>query len=141
MKFGEKVKKLRMEKKMTADELAQQLGVSVRTIYAYESGNTYPRNFSFYDDLAKVLGVTADYLRTENEEFMTEVGEQYGTRAQRQYNKAIAEAKKLFAGGDLAEEDELAFVMEVQQLFLDSKKRAKKFTPKKYRLHLSNPKD
>lgn len=131
MKFGEKVKALRLQKGITAEQLARQLGVNVRTIYAYESGNTYPRRFAFYDQLAKVLDVDADYLRTENEEFMAEVGEQYGARGQRQYDRAMAEVRKLFAGGDLPEEDELTFVMEVQQLFLDSKKRAKKFAPKK----------
>ena len=73
-----------------------------------------------------------NYLRTENEEFMTEIGAQYSARGQSQYDRAITEARKLFAGGDLPEEDELAFVLEVQQLFMDSQKRAKKFTLKKY---------
>ncbi len=132
MNFGEKLYELRMKKGWSARELAEQVGINVRTIYAYEGGNRYPRYHYTYDKLAKVLGVDVNYLRTENEEFLDEVGEQYGSRAQRQYVKAITEVKKLFAGGELPEEDELAFVMEVQKLFMDSKQRAKKFTPKKY---------
>lgn len=38
----------------------------------------------------------------------------------------------MFAGGELSDEDKTAFMDEIQMLYLDSKKRAKKFTPKKY---------
>jgi len=44
----------------------------------------------------------------------------------------LSEARELFAGGELSEDDKLTFLMEMQQLFLDSKKRAKKYTPRKY---------
>ena len=45
----------------------------------------------------------------------------------------LEEARQLFAGGDLSEEDKMIFLTEMQQLFLDSKQRAKKFTPVRYR--------
>ena len=38
----------------------------------------------------------------------------------------------LFAGGELSEEDQAAFIKEMEALFLDAKADAKKFTPKKY---------
>ena len=38
----------------------------------------------------------------------------------------------LFAGGELSEEDQAAFIEEMESLFLDAKEDAKKFTPKKY---------
>ena len=38
----------------------------------------------------------------------------------------------MFAGGELTDDDKTAFMDEIQMLYLDSKKRAKKFTPKKY---------
>ena len=51
----------------------------------------------------------------------------------------VAQAKKikeqttaLFAGGELSEEDQAAFIKEMEALFLDAKTDAKKFTPKKY---------
>ena len=46
--------------------------------------------------------------------------------------RAFEQAAQLFAGGTLSEDEELAFVMDVHKLFLDSKERAKKYTPKKY---------
>ena len=44
----------------------------------------------------------------------------------------LTEARQLFAGGELSDDDKLAFLTEMQQLFLDSKQRARKFTPRKY---------
>ena len=73
------------------------------------------------------------HLLTENEEFISGAGELYGKRGQMQAAELLEQAAALFAGGSLSEDDELAFVNEIQQLYLDSKKRAKKFTPMKYR--------
>ena len=84
MKFGEKVKELRTKMNLSQPELAKALGVSTRTIAAYESCNSYPRRQEMYDKLAEIFGVSVDYLRTENDAFLTEAGEQYGRRGQLQ---------------------------------------------------------
>ena len=45
-----------------------------------------------------------------------------------------SQTRELFAGGSLSEEDQKAFAIEMQRIFMDSKKVAReKFTPKKYR--------
>ena len=132
MKFGEKVKKLRKEKKLTQSELGAKIGVSGRSVAAYEEGASYPRYQKTYADLAAVLGVDENYLRTEDEVFMEEVGQLYGSRGQRQADAILAEARQLFAGGELSEEDQLSFLLEMQELYLDAKRRAQKLTPRKY---------
>ena len=94
----------------------------------------YPRKRTIYYTLAELFDVDVNYLLTENEEFMTQVGEQYGRRGQVQVEKILSQTKELFAGGTLSEADQIAFLTEMQQIFLDSKKRTKeKYTPKKYR--------
>ena len=70
---------------------------------------------------------------TEEETFVTEAAEQYGLRGERQAQRIIEQTAALFAGGELTDEDKTAFMDEIQMLYLDSKERAKKFTPKKYR--------
>ena len=82
--------------------------------------------------MAKELDTDVNYLRTENEEFLTDVGAQYGQRGQMQAEEILEQYKGLFAGGSLSPEDEIAFIQEIQQMYLDSKKKAKRFTPKKY---------
>lgn len=132
MKFGEKVKELRAKKGLSQTELAKLVGTSTRTIAAYEGCNSYPRNQQMYSKLAEVFEVNVDYLRTESDAFITEAGEQYGRRGQLQAEEILAQTAQLFAGGTLSEEDETAFLMDMQKIYWDSKQRAKKFTPKKY---------
>ncbi len=132
MKFGEKVKKLRKDMKLSQSELAKKIGVTGRSVASYEAGTSYPRYKETYDALAAVLGVDVNYLRTEDEGFLEDVGQQFGSRGQRQAQAILTEARQLFAGGELSDDDKLAFLTEMQQLFLDSKQRARKFTPRKY---------
>lgn len=132
MKFGEKVKELRAKKELSQPALAKLLGVSTRTIAAYESCTSYPRRQEMYDKLAEIFDVPVDYLRTESEEFITDAKERYGHRGEVQVKSILEQTQQLFAGGSLSEDDEIAFVREIQRLYLDSKERAKKYTPKKY---------
>ena len=69
---------------------------------------------------------------TEGEAFITEAAEQYGSRGAKQAQQILEQAAAMFAGGELTDDDKTAFMDEIQMLYLDSKKRAKKFTPKKY---------
>ena len=132
MNFGEKVKELREAKGFSQPELGRRVGVSTRTIASYEAGKSYPTQREVYDRLAKELDVDVNYLRTENEVFMEEVGSRYGRRGVLQAKDILEQTAQLFAGGSLSDEDELAFITEMQRLYLDSKERAKKYTPKKY---------
>lgn len=66
MNFGEKLKALRNNKKMTQNKVAEEIGVSRRAYIAYEQGNSRPRNQETYDRLAQVLGCDVNYLRVED---------------------------------------------------------------------------
>ena len=65
MTFGEKLHRARIEKGLTQAELANQAGLGLRTIIAYEKGETYPQKRSTYQTLADILGVQADDLHNE----------------------------------------------------------------------------
>ena len=64
MTFGEKLRRAR-RKGLTQAELANQAGLGLRTIIAYEKGETYPQKRSTYQTLAEILGVQADDLHNE----------------------------------------------------------------------------
>ena len=132
MTFGEKVKTLRTTKKMSQAQLAQELGVALRTVSGWENQNRYPKKRELYQNLADILGCDISYLMSEEESFITEASEQYGTRGAKQAQQILEQAAAMFAGGELSDEDKTAFMDEIQMLYLDSKQRAKKFTPKKY---------
>ena len=132
MNFGDKVKKLRKERRLSQQELARSIGVSVRTLQNYEAGLSYPKKRSVYQSLAEALDCDQNFLLTEDEEFITEAAAVYGGRAARQAQAIIEQTAAMFAGGELSDEDQIAFLNEIQALYLDSKKRAKRFTPGRY---------
>jgi len=132
MTFGEKVKTLRKTKDMSQTQLAQAIGVSLRTVGGWEKEGRYPKQHELYQKLADTLGCDVSYLMIEEESFITEATEQYGSRGAKQAQQILEQAAAMFAGGELSDEDKTAFMDEIQMLYLDSKRRAKKFTPKKY---------
>ncbi len=133
MTFGEKIKELRKERNISQADLGRAIGVSLRTIRGWENENRFPKQRELYGKLADFFGCDTDYLLTENAAFITQTTEEYGPRGAKQAQIILEQAAAMFAGGDLSDEDKTAFMDEIQILYLDSKKRAKKFTPKKYR--------
>lgn len=134
MKFGEKLKEQRIKAQLNQADLAKAIGCSRRTLINYELGTYYPKDRSTYFTLAKFFNVDVNYFLAEDEEFLTAAAESYGKKGQEQAALLLEQAGALFAGGELSETDQLAFLHDMQALFLESKKIAReKFTPKKYR--------
>ena len=67
MTFGEKVRSLRKEKKMSQQELASMVGVSYRTIRSWEVEGRFPKQNVLYQKLADALQCDVSYLMSENE--------------------------------------------------------------------------
>lgn len=132
MTFAEKIKTLRKSKGMSQADLANAIGVSDRAVRGWEIAGRYPKQHDLYQKIANVFQCDVSYLMSENEAFITEASEQFGNRGAKQAQQILEQAAAMFAGGELTDEDKTAFMDEIQSLYLDSKKRAKKFTPKKY---------
>ena len=58
---GERIKLLRLQKKLTSRQLAEMIGCSVRTIQRYENDDSFPDTENL-TRLADVFGVSTDYL-------------------------------------------------------------------------------
>ena len=67
MTFGDKIRKLRIEKKMTQQKLGAMVGVSYRTIRAWEVDGRYPKQSNLYQKLADVFQCRVSYLMDDNE--------------------------------------------------------------------------
>lgn len=132
MKFSEKLKELRKNANFTQAEMAENIGVSLRTYKNYELGENHPRKREIYHVLAIVLGCDVNYLLTEDEEFLTAASEKYGPGGRLQAEKVIQDVAGLFAGGELSDVDKDAVMQALQQVYWDSKEENKKYTPKKY---------
>ena len=140
MKFGEKVKEQRQKAGLSQEDVATAIGVTKRTLINYEGGTSHPQDRTIYFRLAEFFKVDVNYFLTENEEFLTLAAENYGKKGQDQANMILEQAAALFAGGELSETDQLAFLHNMQALFLESKEIARaKFTPNKYRKDGTSP--
>ena len=133
MKFGEKLKRLRLAKGLTQSEMARAAGVSRRTYIGYEQDGRYPRRREVYHKLAEALDCETNYLLTEDERFVTDAAEQFGKRGKRQAEQLVAELSGMFAGGELSESDMDAVMIALQKAYFDCKADNRKYTPKKYR--------
>ena len=102
MKFAEKLKAARLDKGYTQKQLAEISHVALRTIVSYEKGDSYPRKRETYAELAKALDVEKNYLLTEDEEFVVNAAEQYGTNGAAQAQAVINGFSGLCAGGTLS---------------------------------------
>lgn len=133
MKFCEKLKEARKKAGLTQDEFAKAIGVSLRTVSNYESGERYPKKRETYYKMSEVLNVDVNYLLTEDEEFLIDAEAQYGKRGAKQAKELLAEVSGLFAGGNLADEDLDEMMKGIQEAYWIAKEKNKKYTPKKYR--------
>ena len=133
MKFGEKLKDLRKEKGLNQTALAKEIGVSLRTVISYEAGKSYPKKREIYSRLAEYFNLDINYFLTEDEEFIVNAEEKYGSRAAKQAAGLVAEIGGLFAGGELSEADKDAVMRSLQQAYWDAKEDNIKYTPKKYK--------
>ena len=61
MKFNEKLKELRIEKKLTQKQVAEQLDISTTCYGGYEQGYREP-DFKTLIKICKLFDVSADYL-------------------------------------------------------------------------------
>lgn len=64
MGFAENLKSLRIERGLTQEQLAQELGLSKGTIFRYETGKREP-NFTAMSKIEKYFGVSANFLKGE----------------------------------------------------------------------------
>lgn len=76
MTLGEKIKQKRKEKGIPADKIAQQLGVSVSTIYRYEDSSIEKIPVHIFEEICHILGVTTAEMmgnaNTEHQELPNE---------------------------------------------------------------------
>ncbi len=61
MKFEEKLVKLRKERTLSQEQLAEKLGVSRQAVSRWESGETTP-DMANIIGLCRIFGISADYL-------------------------------------------------------------------------------
>lgn len=122
MTFGEKVKALREQQGWTQKELAERLHVSTRTVVSYERGQSYPKQRKVYTTLATLFSVDVNYLYIEHEEESAFAKTSSATEQEEEVSRLLRQARAMFSGGSLSEEDKDAVMRALQEAYWDARK-------------------
>ena len=115
--FGEKLRFLREQKGLTQKQMAETLGISLRSYVSYENRTSYPKDSMVYQRLAEFYGVTTDFLINEKDQFVADALDKYGYRGRIQAQRILNATEALCAGGSLSEDDEEAFYRHMSKIF------------------------
>ena len=101
MKFAEKLKAARKRVGLSQGALAEQVGISTRTLQNYEMGKRYPANIAITIKLAEALGVQTEELLSEGEQMIVSAK----PCAKAQLQDLVLAVSGLFSGGEIGDED------------------------------------
>ena len=140
MTFSEKIRSSREMLEITQTELAELVGVSRRTIVAYEAGEATARK-STIAKLAKALKVSTKFLTDDNcndplagieqDPYVEQARELYGNVGARDMEALLRDNAALFAGGELSQEQKDVFFEAVMKAYLTCKEEARQKFGKK----------
>ena len=138
--FSEKIREAREALKLNQQQLSDLVGVSKRSIAAYETTDTKPRG-NMARKLASALQVSVDYLLNddiidpkhgiEKSPYVEETRERLGAKAAKEMDVLLEQNMALFAGGDLDQEAKDAFFEAVMKAYITCKEDARKTFGKK----------
>ena len=138
--FSEKIREAREALKLNQQQLSDLVGVSKRSIAAYETTDTKPRG-NMARKLASALQVSVDYLLNDDivdpkhgidkSPYVEETRERLGAKAAKEMDVLLEQNMALFAGGELDQEAKDAFFEAVMKAYITCKEDARKTFGKK----------
>jgi len=123
--FAQKLKDARESLDLSQTELAAQIGLSQRSITAYENENTIPRGNTI-KKLARALNVSIEYLMNDEAAFIDIVPDNYGSKGAKEAAHLLEQNQALFASSNLSQEAKDAFFEALMVAYINSKEKAKK---------------
>ncbi len=140
MELNERLAKLRRMKGLTQAELADKVGVTTRSIQNYELGTRTPK-MDTVAKIAEALEIDEKAILSDEDYFVIEAHEKYGSRGKKDAEELVKNATALFSGGQLSENDKARVLEAIQEAYFEAKIINKKYTPKKYRKNNGNKTD
>lgn len=140
---AEKIREGRLSLNLKQQELADKIGVSIRTITKYEKQGVMPRGLNLHK-LAEVLGVSEAYLTNDEIEdptygldeapYIESARAAYGKKGADDISRLLVETQAMFAGGEVPQEDKDLFFQAITEAYFANKNRASElFTRKDYK--------
>ena len=121
MEFGEKIKALRSEKKLSQQSLANTAGISLRSIQNYESGTRHPSSITVVKDIATALGTSYEYLLDDKAQYVIDAAQRGGAQAALDVDILISDIQGAFAGGEMSQQDKDKLMRAVNEIYWETK--------------------
>ena len=132
MTFGEKIKAERTKLGLDQKDFAKLIQVSTRMVSVYENGKAYPRTRADYARIAEVLNLDMNYLLTENEEFVADMRQEFGSRGAKGAQKILDQINYTFTNGEIDEDDLEILTRGLQDIYWKVRQKNKeKYNPHK----------
>lgn len=122
--FGDKLKKIRLERKMSQEEFATLLGTSKQVISRYETHKRTPK-ITIAQEYADKLNVPLNYLIDESSSTPSASLPSHNSRDERDLAKFLNRTDILFDGAPLTEEDMDKLRKALEIVFWDAKQKNK----------------
>ena len=123
----EKIRKIRTDKGMTQQELADKAGITKRAVASYESEGRRPHPTTL-KRIAQALGVTSEFLRDDSLEifvmppseilYIENIRANYGDDAADEVSDLLTKSRSLLAGGTLSQEAKDSFFLALTNAYI-----------------------
>ncbi len=141
MTFGDRLRKLRLEKDWTQAYVGKQIGVSDRVVGYYEADNRFPKDEDTWKALAKLFNVSIDYLlgetdvrKAQNVTLSKKDKIEIDEYLDKFENELLSQSGLMFDGEPMTQESREKLISAMRIGAEMAKKEAKeKYTPNKYR--------
>ncbi len=120
--FSENLKSLRKAHKLTQKQLADEIGVSARTIQNYERGTILPKKRVTIQKLAAFFDVPVTALITPADFYAIDAAERSGPKDAVKVRLLLSDMTALFSGGNVTEEDKDLVMRTLNELYWESKR-------------------
>ncbi|MCG8500996.1 MAG: helix-turn-helix domain-containing protein [Firmicutes bacterium] len=143
MNIGEHIRKIRLSKKLTLEQLAKMINSTSGTLSHIEKGTRKP-SIDMLEKIAIALRVPVNEFFTKQADapdhtnacfslphslkedvFLAETKAEYRYHGKKQAKKLSDEIKVLFDSGELSEEDKDKFFKTMAEIYFDSKEKNK----------------
>lgn len=119
--FGDRLRLLRKEKRLTQEELAKTFYLNKSSISRYENNCQVPEH-DLLQKIADFFNVSMDYLLGRTDENTSTIVAPITKKDIKDHNTFMEDAKALFMNGEVAEEDKEKIFKDISDLFWESKK-------------------
>ena len=139
------LRKLRLEKKLTQEQVAEKLGVSAQSVSRWETAASFP-DIMLLPEISKVYGVLVDDLFKKNPEGYSNLASRLVAEFEVYYNNedfmaAVAEYERMIKEGSMDAWDYRGYGWLHTRMLQISKKRAIENIDKALELSKDNPED